>query len=569
MTDRPPYKKGDPRARAAGKKGGEVTAASRRAESAPYTGNIIDLMDCAGMTEANGWLPWRSFWRSVYCLPMSDAELALYQKHTKRTLPPAEQCDEGWLIVGRGSGKTRNAALHAVFRAITFDTSTVSPGESVTIPLLASDRDQAGAALKYVRGFNALPEVAPYVYRGDLMSKAEYKTGVDITITTASFKAPRGRTAPTCCCDEIAFWSDEGVNPDSEILVAVKGTLGRVVGSLLLVLSNPYSPRGELHKASEQYWGNDKESAADGVLVWNASTLSMRPGHPPRPIARLWKSDPVKAVSEYGSDDGYVTFRQGDQALFDLLPVSEAIVRGRKELRPVEGIKFVAFLDAAEGSRSGDSMALSIAHKDGARAVLDLVREVEPPFSPGSVIVNTFAPVLHDYGITKVSGDRHAVGFVSAFLRDCGITFEPTTLTKSELYIELLALLNTGAVSLLENATLRTQLLALQRHSMRGGRSDSVDHPSGQHDDVANVAAGALVLVSGVRSKKKQVRFSFGPEYGGVRGGGARSPHDEMRDLVAAHVARLDAQDRRDREIEKLYEDEPMTSTPVWHVHQS
>lgn len=564
----PPYPRGDPRASAAGKKGGAVTAAARRAATTPYSGTIIDLMDAVGMT-ATDWTPWRAFFKALYALGgMTPEELALYRKHTKRELPPVDQCDAGWLCIGRGAGKTRCAALHAVFRAISFDSTTVAPGESVTIPLLASDRDQSGAALRYVRGFNEMPCVAPYVARGDLASRAEYKTGCDIVITTASFKAPRGRTSPTCCADEIAFWDDGGVSPDEEILLAVAGTLGRVVGSVLLVLSNPYAPRGELHKASEQYFGNEKDSAADGVLFWNASTLAMRPSHPPRPIARLWKSDPVKAASEYGSDDGYVTFRQGDQAMFDLLPVSGAIVRGRREQAAAEGVRYMAFLDAAEGSRSGDSMTLGIAHKDGARAVLDLVREVVPPFSPGNVIVTTFAPILEAYGIRKVSGDRHAVGFVSAFLRDCGVLFEPTTLTKSELYIELLALLNTGAVELLENATLRTQLLALQRHSMRGGR-DSVDHPSGQHDDVANVAAGALVLVSGVRSKKKQVRFSVGPPYDTDESPKARNPHDEMRELIARTNAGLERQDERDWEIQKQFEDAPMTSAPVWHVHSS
>jgi hypothetical protein len=379
-------------ARERGRKGGAVTAVKRRAMKAPWTGTIIDLMDAAGMT-APVWTPWRAFWKAVYALPMTAEELELYQRHTKRDAPPTAPVDEAWMIIGRGAGKTRNAALHGVFRAITFDAKTVADGESVSIPLLASDRDQAGAALKYVRAFNELPVVAPYVHRGDLTSKAEYRTGVDISITTASFKAPRGRTAPTACCDEIAFWFDEGANPDHEVLTAVRGTLGRSAGSVLLILSNPYAPRGELHKASEDYFGHDEESAEDGVLVWNASTLAMRPSHPPRPIARLWKADPVKAASEYG-EGGFVQFRQGDQSLFDLAPLKRVIVTGRRELQPQQGLRYAAFIDAAQGSRSGDSMTLGIAHREGSRAVLDLVRCVDPPFSPGRVLVEQFAPVL-------------------------------------------------------------------------------------------------------------------------------------------------------------------------------
>jgi hypothetical protein len=40
------------------------------------------------------------------------------------------------------------------------------------------------------------------------------------------------------------------------------------------------------------------------------------------------------------------------------------------------------------------------------------------------------------------------------------------------------------------------QLVSLERRTARGGR-DSIDHPPGAHDDVANAAAGVLVQVAG------------------------------------------------------------------------
>lgn len=565
MSDaRPPFKKGSPHARTAGKKGGEVTAVQRRATKAPWRGTIMDLMDAAGMV-GQDWTPWRAFWKSVYALSMTPDELEIFRKHTKRETPPSAPVDEAWMEIGRGAGKTRNAALHAVFRAITFDSSTVSAGESITIPLLASDRDQAGAALKYVRGFNTLPVVAPYVNRGDLSQKAEYKTGVDISITTASFKAPRGRTAPTACCDEIAFWSDEGANPDAETLLAVRGTLGRTVGSVLLVLSNPYAPRGELHKAHESYFGKDAESRDDGVLVWNASTLAMRPSHPLRPIKRLWKADPVKAASEYGTEDGFVQFRQGDAALFDEAPVRAAIQVGRRELPPVSGVTYTAFLDMAEGARSGDSAALSIAHNEKGRAVQDVSLEIKPTFSPGRVIVSDFAPVLRRYGIREVRGDNHARGWVEAALDAEGFKFVTSELSKSELYLELLQLTNSGLVELLDDATLRRQLLGLERYSVRSGH-DSVDHPRGGRDDVANVCAGALCNVAGVGITKKPQLLLSGSNP--AQAGGKTAMREQLAALARSTLARLESQDRWDAAIEKLYENEPMIGTATWHVHR-
>lgn len=563
--DKPPFKKGDPRARKIGQRGGQVTQAGARAKRGPWQGTIIDLMQAAGMTGPD-WLPWSAFWKAVYALPMSPDELAIYQRHTKRDTPPTEQVDEAWMCIGRGAGKTRNAALHAVFRAITFDSSTVAAGESVTIPLLASDRDQASAALKYVRGFSSLGVVAPYVHRGDLASKAEFKTGVDVVITTASFSAPRGRTSPTACCDEIAFWSDEGANPDNEILLAVRGTLGRVPGSVLLVLSNPYSPRGELHKAVATYWSKDAESSADGVLVWNASTLAMRPSHPLRPIIRLRKADPVKAASEYGDDD-YVQFRQGDAALFDEAPVRAAIVVGRKQLPPSPGVRYFAFIDMAEGSRSGDSATLAIAHQANHRAVLDCLVEIQPTFSPGVVIANHFVPVLRAYRLREVRGDHHARGWVEAALESAGLKFLPSGLTKSEIYLEALQLVNTGLTELLDDSRMSAQFLALQRFSARSGH-DSVDHPRGGHDDVCNAAAGALVHVVGVgveRRRKVQVVATSSPSPGQSHDERMREQFEALGLLAKATIALREAQDRSDWNHQVASEHEPARNI-VW-VH--
>jgi hypothetical protein len=53
---------------------------------------------------------------------------------------------------------------------------------------------------------------------------------------------------------------------------------------------------------------------------------------------------------------------------------------------------------------------------------------------------------------------------------------------------------------LLDHPRLATQLVGLERRTARGGR-DSIDHAPGAHDDIANAAAGALVLAAGQLSK--------------------------------------------------------------------
>ena len=67
--------------------------------------------------------------------------------------------------------------------------------------------------------------------------------------------------------------------------------------------------------------------------------------------------------------------------------------------------------------------------------------------------------------------------------------YEQSARPKSDLYIDLLAAINSRRVSLLDHPKLISQLTALERRVARSGR-DSVDHPPGGHDDVANAVAG-------------------------------------------------------------------------------
>jgi hypothetical protein len=60
------------------------------------------------------------------------------------------------------------------------------------------------------------------------------------------------------------------------------------------------------------------------------------------------------------------------------------------------------------------------------------------------------------------------------------------------LYLELLPMLMSGWVRLLDNPRLISQIVNLERKTARGGR-DSIDHPPRLHDDVANAASGSLV----------------------------------------------------------------------------
>ncbi len=452
-------------------------------------------MDAAGLTGPT-WDAWRSFLRVVYALPMDEKDLERFLRHTGRSKPPPVPVREAWLIVGRRGGKSRMSALIALFQAIRRDyRKLLAPGERATVPVIAADRQQARSTLNYLKGLLAIPAFAPYVGR-ILKDHVELRTGAEIRVGTASYRTTRGYTTVAIVCEEIAFWlSDEsGANPDSEVLAALRPGMATVKGALLLGLSSPYAARGELFRAYQRYTGTDDPSG----IAWTSDTSSMNPAVDPQVIADAFAEDPIAAASEFGSD-GSVAFRRDVEAFLDREAVRAVVIGGRRELPPVEGLRYVAFVDPSGGS--GDSFTLAIAHRqqDG-RTVLDLVRETRPPFSPDAV-VREYADTLRAYGVHTVMGDRYAGEWPRERFWAHRISYEPSERTKSDLYRELLPAVNAARMEILDLSQLVAQLTGLERRVARGGR-DSIDHLPGGHDDVANAVAGALVVAGDGRPSR-------------------------------------------------------------------
>ena len=106
-------------------------------------------------------------------------------------------------------------------------------------------------------------------------------------------------------------------------------------------------------------------------------------------------------------------------------------IRGRVELLPASGLRYVAFVDPSGGS--SDSMTLAIAHRDKDVAVLDAVREIRPPFSP-ELVVGEFAGLLKSYRVNRVTGDRYAGEWPRERFRVAGIKYDLSERPKGEIY---------------------------------------------------------------------------------------------------------------------------------------
>ena len=83
--------------------------------------------------KGRSWANWRVFLKALFGHRLTKKELETYREFTKRETVPST-AKEAWLAVGRRGGKSRVAALLAVFLASFRDYSKhLAPGEVATI----------------------------------------------------------------------------------------------------------------------------------------------------------------------------------------------------------------------------------------------------------------------------------------------------------------------------------------------------------------------------------------------------------------------------------------------------
>ena len=413
--------------------------------------------------------------------------LRIFREHTGRTRydPPAGGYREAAAVVGRQSGKTRTAAMIVAFEAMTAPPEP--DGTEVYALLIAQDQR---SALRTLFRYTSVPfDRVPVLERSVSTRRAEtitLESGCVLAAYPCRPQAVRGLRARIVVADELAFYrSTENLPIDLEMLRAVRPCLA-TTGGKLIILSSPYAQSGALFDLHRRHFGRDDSE----TLVWQASAPAMNPTLPVDYLSRMEQDDPDAYRSEVLGE-----FRPGVSTFLDPDAIAACVESGVRERAPEPGRRYVSFTDAASGSGK-DAFAEAIAHVEGERVVLDVIRAWRPPFNPSGVIAEAADLLkLKGYGLSNTTGDRYAPGFVAEGFRAHGITYTPSLLDRSQLYLELLPLVNAGRVVLLDEHELLRELRGLERRRGSSGR-DRVDHGPGQHDDRANAAAGALALAA-------------------------------------------------------------------------
>lgn len=468
------------------------------------------------------WTTWRAFLATLFGLPLDEEQLKFFRECTGREHPPEQTSHEAWLVIGRRGGKSFVLATIAVYLACFKEWKQyLGPGERGTIMIVAADRKQARVCLRYIKGLLTSTPLLAELIQNETHERVDLNNRVTIEVHSASFKSTRGYSIIAALCDEIAFWptSEFSAEPDREVLNALRPGMSNIPGSMLLCASSPYARRGALWDAYRRYFGKP-----DAPLVWVAPTRIMNPRIPDRIINEAMERDPASAQAEY-----FAQFRSDVESYISREAVEACISKDVRERPPISGVIYSAFCDPSGGS--ADSMTLAISHHSSGIAVLDALREVRPPFSPEQIVAD-FATLLKSYKITSVTGDRYAGEWPREQFRKHGITYIVSDKTKSDLYRDLLPIINSIQVDVLDHPKLIQQLCSLERRTARGGK-DSIDHPPGSHDDIANAFAGAVNRTA-ARHYDPLMRWVSGPT--GDAEAEARERREWQRRRLAVHL---------------------------------
>lgn len=439
----------------------------------------------------HSWQPWLAALRALYGLHGNSLTASRVMTRATGHNPSLTRSngpyDVALFLTGRRSGKSRIAAIIAAYEAVLAGhQKKLAPGEVGVVPVIAPTKAQGRIVKGYLRAIFDLP-----LLKGELASETAegftLRDGTRIEIMAGNYKSVRGYTLLAAIIDEAAFFQhdDTAKVNDTELVRALRPSLATTQGKLIAITS-PYARRGWCWWLYKHNHGSQSRSCS-AALVWQAPSRTMNPTLPQKLVDDALRDDYAAAKSEFLAE-----FRDDVAAYVDRAVVEAATDAGTPERLPRPHTSYVAFADLS-GGRSDDA-ALAIAHREGEQTIIDYARQWRPPHNPTTVIED-MATELRRYGLRRVVGDNYAAEFVAGAFRANGITYKRSPLPKAGLYLEFLPRLTSGLIKLPDNPTLAEQFCNLERRTRAGGR-DIIDHPPGQHDDLANAVAGAATIAA-------------------------------------------------------------------------
>jgi len=329
-------------------------------------------------------------------------------------------------------------------------------------------------------------------------NEMETSTGASLVIEANSWRSARGGSSPLQIVDEIcAMRGIDSALSDEELLTAKRPTLATMSG-MLCCLGSPMDKSGVGYDACMQYGDNHDKS----IMVVRQPTMVMHPSEQiARVVARAHDRDPLTADSEWGNDTT-IEFRPDMASFIDRDEAQSCVSQGVYELPYDSERQYAAFADPSGGS-GRESFGFAITYNDNGVVVVAKVVEIRPTFKPSEAIA-TLADICKQYHVYTIMSHRYGGSFPQEHWELNQIHWEESERTKSQIYQDSLALLNSGKVRLLDNKRLFHQLINLQVKSGHGTGRLTIDHPPNGLNDLINATCGAILLSDVAMSGAKQ-----------------------------------------------------------------
>jgi len=444
---------------------------------------LTDAALLGSVLTGDSWLAWRVMLIAAMGEALNEDERTIFTKLTGREHEPLQIIEELVCVVGRRGGKSRAMSVLAAYIAGVCKHDLVK-GETGVLLCIAPDQRQASIVLEYASAALEQSPILKQMVANRTADTLELTNGVNIEVRSASFRRLRGPTYIAVIADEAAFWySDEfSANTDTEILNACRPGLA-TTGGPLVIASSPYARRGILWETHRRHFGKNCDPR---ILVAQGASRDFNPMLSQAVVDRAMERDRAHATAEF-----LAQFRS-DIETFVSYEVVRACIGEYVEAAPIDKYGYAAFVDPSGGS--ADSFTMAISHREGERIFIDAIREVQPPFSPEAVI-NEFAALCRIYRVRKIVGDKYAGEFPRELFRKRDVQYQCSDKTASDLFRDLLPLLNSGRIVLPKSDRLVNQICGLERRVARSGR-DAIGHSPGSFDDLANAVAGAAEYAS-------------------------------------------------------------------------
>jgi len=348
--------------------------------------------------------------RVIYGLPLNDDQLKIYQKITKnkREFEAGLEKEEAILVLGARSGKSLIASVIALFESTRQKWQKyLNKGESGYAVIVSTRQKQSeqiiqANCLRLMQNSNNLKGLI----KDFTMSELTLKNNMKIVSSPCLSDSYRGVPIIFLACDEIGHFFVEGPKADSEILGALLPRMSQFYGAKLILVSTPAGKQGSLWSYYDKGFKEHKR------LTAQSDSLFMNPLINKDFLGRERKRDLGNYRREF-----LAQFSEKVEAFFDSELIKKPFTLAG-DLPYKSGYCYSLGLDQS-GLSGLDRFALSISHKEGDIAIVDIVRSWET--KDLDIILNEIETMAKTYFISEASIDKYSKGYVEYFFKKINI----------------------------------------------------------------------------------------------------------------------------------------------------